>query len=69
VTVGDGAVVEGSVCFDGARIAPGSEVRSSIVGRDARIETGAIVTDLSLVGDGAVVPAGAHLSAARVPAP
>jgi len=67
VTIGEGAVVEGSVCFDGARIGAGSEVRSSIVGRHAIIEAGAAVTDLSLVGDGAVVPAGSRLSGGRVP--
>ncbi len=68
VTVGEGAVVAGSVCFDGAFIARGSEVRRSVVGRGARIEEGAVVTDLSLVGDGAVVPAGTRLSAGRAPA-
>ena len=60
MTVGDGAVVEGSVCFDGATIGPHAQVRSSIIGRHARVESGAAVTELSLVGDGAVVPAGAR---------
>jgi mannose-1-phosphate guanylyltransferase len=67
VTVGEGAVVERSVCFDGATIGPGSEVRSSVIGRGARVEAGAVVTDLSLVGDDAVVPAGSRLSAGRIP--
>jgi mannose-1-phosphate guanylyltransferase len=65
VTVGRGAVVEGSVCFEGARIARDSHVRASIVGRDALIESGAVVADLSLVGDRAIVPSGARLSAGR----
>jgi NDP-sugar pyrophosphorylase family protein len=56
------------VCFDGAVIAAGAHVQCSIVGRGARIEAGAVVTDLSVVGDAAVVPAGAHVAAGRVPA-
>jgi mannose-1-phosphate guanylyltransferase len=69
VTVGEGAVVQGSVCFDGAWIAPEAQVRESIVGRAARIGAGAVVTNLSLVGDRAVVPAGATLSAGRALVP
>ncbi len=69
VTVGAGAVVDHSVCFDGAMIEPGAEVRSSIIGRKARIGAGATVSDLSLVGDDAVVPAGTRLIGDRVPAP
>ena len=68
VKVGPGASVASSVCFDGAVIAADAQVRCSIVGRGARIEAGAVVTDLSVVGDAAVVPAGAHLSAGRVAA-
>jgi mannose-1-phosphate guanylyltransferase len=67
VTVGAGAVVERSVLFAGASVGPGAEVRSSILGRGARIEAGAAVTDLSVVGDEAVVPSGSRLSGARVP--
>jgi mannose-1-phosphate guanylyltransferase len=69
VEVGSGAVIESSVCFDGVAIEAGAEVRSSIIGLGARIGTGAVVTDLSVVGDGVVVPAGARLKADRVPAP
>jgi mannose-1-phosphate guanylyltransferase len=69
VTVGPGAAVKNSVCFDGAAIEAGAEVRSSIVGRGARIGTGAVVADLSVVGDGVVVPPGARLRADRLPAP
>ena len=67
VTVGESAVVERSVLFTGASVGPGAQVRSSIVGRGARIEAGAAVTDLSVVGDAAVVPPGSHLSGARLP--
>jgi mannose-1-phosphate guanylyltransferase len=69
VTVGPGAVVENSVCFDGATIEAEAEVRSSIVGQRARIGTGAVVTDLSVIGDGVVVRPGAHLRGDRLPAP
>jgi mannose-1-phosphate guanylyltransferase len=69
VKVGPGAVVENSVCFDGAAIEADAEVRSSIVGRQARVGTGAVLTDLSVVGDTVVVPPGARLRADRVPAP
>jgi acetyltransferase-like isoleucine patch superfamily enzyme len=57
------------VCFDGAAIGAGAEVRSSICGRAARIEAGAVLTALSMVGDAAVVPAGARLCGDRLPAP
>jgi mannose-1-phosphate guanylyltransferase len=67
VTVGEGAVVEQSVLFAGASVGPGAEVRSSIVGRGARVEADAVVTDLSVVGDDAVVPPGSRLSGARIP--
>ncbi|HEY3810777.1 MAG TPA: NDP-sugar synthase [Acidimicrobiales bacterium] len=67
VRVGDGAVVEASVCFDEVDIAPGAQVRASIIGRGARIERDAVISDLSVVGDGAVVPAGARLAGDRHP--
>jgi mannose-1-phosphate guanylyltransferase len=65
VSVADGAIVDRSVCFAGARIEANAQVRSSIVGRDATVGAGAVVTDLTLVADRAVVPAGARLSADR----
>lgn len=67
VSVGAGAIVEGSVLFSGVTVGPGAEVRSSIVGRGARIEAGAVVTDLSVVGDHTVVPPGSRLSGDRLP--
>jgi mannose-1-phosphate guanylyltransferase len=69
VTVGPDVVIERSVCFDQVAIGAGAEVRSSIIGRGARIGTGAVVTDLSVVGDAVVVPPGARLRAERRPAP
>jgi mannose-1-phosphate guanylyltransferase len=67
VSISAGALIDGSVLFPGVRVGPGAEVRSSIVGRGAHIEAGAVVTDLSVVGDGTVVPPGSRLSGARVP--
>jgi mannose-1-phosphate guanylyltransferase len=67
VTIAGGARVEGSVIFDGASIGPEAVVRDSILGRGARVEAGASVADLSVIGDGAVVPAGAKLSGGRLP--
>jgi mannose-1-phosphate guanylyltransferase len=67
VSIGAGAVIDGSVLLADVTVGPGAEVRSSIVGRGARIEAGAVVSDLSVVGDDAVVPSGSRLSGARVP--
>jgi mannose-1-phosphate guanylyltransferase len=67
VSVGVGAIIDRSVLFPGVTVGPGAQVRSSIVGRGARIEAGAVVTDLSVVGDGSVVPPGSRLSGAQVP--
>jgi mannose-1-phosphate guanylyltransferase len=65
--VGAGAIVDGSVLFPGVTVGPGAEVWSSIVGRQARIEAGAVVSDLSVVGDHTVVPPGSRLSGVRLP--
>lgn len=69
VTVLDGAVVERSVVMDGAVIGAGAIVADSIVGPGARVGDKAKVTNLSVLGDGFVVEAGAELSEARLPAP
>lgn len=66
--VHDGATIIDSVLFDGAVVCSGATVRSSIIGRGARVEEGADVADLSVVGDGEVVPAGRVLRGAKVPA-
>ena len=67
VKIGAGAVVSGSVLFDGSQVGPGAEVRSSIMGLGARAEKDAVVADLSVVGDEAVVPAGEQVLGGRVP--
>ena len=46
----------------------GAQVRSSIIGRGARVGANAVVADLSVVGDEAAVPPGATLSGQRFPA-
>jgi mannose-1-phosphate guanylyltransferase len=67
VSVGDGARIDGSVIFDDVAVGAGAVVRNSIVGRGARVEAGASVADLSVIGDGEVVIAGAQLSGIRLP--
>ena len=59
--VESGAVVSGSVIFDGARIGPGAIVRDSIVGKGATIAGGAAL-DGVVIGDQAYVGAGNELS-------
>jgi len=66
-TVADGARVERSVVLAGARVEERAVVEDSIIGRDAVIGEGACVRELTVVGDGEVVPAGAELCGARVP--
>jgi mannose-1-phosphate guanylyltransferase len=66
-TVADGARVERSVVLAGARVEERAVVEDSIVGRDAIVGEGACLRDVTVIGDGVTVPAGAHLSAARVP--
>ncbi len=56
--VGEGAVVEGSILFDGACIEPGAVVRGSIIGPHARVGENAIVRGLSVLGAGCVVGEG-----------
>lgn len=48
--VGAGAIVEGSVLFDGASVGPGAVVRRSVVGFGAQIGAGAVVED-AVIGD------------------
>lgn len=66
VVVGADAVVDGSVVFDGARIAAGAVVRRSVVGAGASIGEGTVIED-SVIGDRATLGAGIELKAgARV---
>jgi mannose-1-phosphate guanylyltransferase len=59
-SVAAGAVVDGSVLFDGASIAAGAVVRRSIIGAGAVIGAGTVVED-SVIGDAAVLGAGVEL--------
>ena len=68
-TVETEALVEQSVMLPGARIAAGAVVRGSIVGRGAVVGAGAVVEQTSVLGDDALVEAGARLRGARVPEP
>ncbi|HVF03299.1 MAG TPA: NDP-sugar synthase [Frankiaceae bacterium] len=66
VTVGAGAVVEGSVLFDGAVVAPRAVVTGSVLGRGASVGEGSVL-DGVVVGDGARIGARNELVAgARV---
>jgi mannose-1-phosphate guanylyltransferase len=64
-----GAEVHGSVLFPGAVVRSGAVVRDSIIGPRAVVGVGARVEAGSVIGDDVEVPAGDHLSAARVPEP
>jgi mannose-1-phosphate guanylyltransferase len=67
VVVEDHALVEDSVVLPGARIGRGAVVRGSILGRDVVVGKGARVENLSVLGDGLRVAAGAHLNGVRQP--
>jgi mannose-1-phosphate guanylyltransferase len=56
--IGQGAVVEGSILFDGAEIEADAVVRGSIIGPQARVGQEAIVRGLSVLGAGCVVGEG-----------
>ena len=62
--VGAGAVVDGSILFDGARIEPGAVVRRSVVGRNAVVGERVVVED-AVLGDGCRI--GASIVALRPP--
>jgi mannose-1-phosphate guanylyltransferase len=68
VTFGSGSVVESSVLMDGVVVGEGSQVRRSLVGPGATIGARSTVESLSVIGDGFVVPAAAHLIDQRAPA-
>jgi mannose-1-phosphate guanylyltransferase len=58
--VGAGALVSGSVLFDGTSVGAGAVVERSVLGAGVRVEAGAVVSD-SVIGDGAVVGARCEL--------
>ena len=64
--VADGASVRESVLMEASRVDRGAVVVRSIVGRAARVGAEARVSELSVLGAGAEVEAGAVLSGARV---
>jgi len=69
VVVGEGARVVRSVLLEGARVEAGARVVDSVVGAAAVVGPGAVVEDVSVIGPGASVPAGARLAGARVGSP
>jgi mannose-1-phosphate guanylyltransferase len=56
--IGEGAVVEGSILFDGAEVEADAVVRGSIIGPGARVGQEAIVRGLSVLGAHCVVGEG-----------
>jgi mannose-1-phosphate guanylyltransferase len=56
--VGEGAVVEGSILFDGVEVEADAVVRGSIIGPGARVGQEAIVRGLSVLGAGCVIGEG-----------
>jgi mannose-1-phosphate guanylyltransferase len=67
--VAAGAVVRDSVLLPGAVVEEDASVQGSIVGPGAVVGRGAVLRELTVVGGGEHVPAGAELVAAQVPAP
>ena len=63
-----GARVEGSVLLPGAKVEEDAVVVGSILGRHSVVSGGSRLAPVTVVGDGVVVPAGARLTDARVPA-
>lgn len=63
------AVVESSVLLAGAVVESGAVVRRSMVGAGAVVGAGARLDEMTVLGDGVVVAAGATLVGVRVPDP
>lgn len=68
VKVEKGAVVYQAVLLEGAHVQVGACVKRSVLGREVVVGPGAVVDDLSVLGDGWVVAAGDVLTGARLPA-
>ncbi|MGH9036092.1 MAG: sugar phosphate nucleotidyltransferase [Acidimicrobiia bacterium] len=68
VEIGEGARVVRSVLLEGVRVAAGAVVVDSVVGAEAVVGPGSVVEDVSVIGPGAQVPAGARLAGARLAA-
>ena len=73
-TLGDGAGVESGAAVTassihaGVVVGEGAVVEDSIVGARARVGAGAQLEAETIIGEGAVVPPGAHLTGGRLPA-
>jgi len=65
VTIGDEAVVTDSVVLGGSEVGTRAEIRDSIIGRNVIIGAGAMVEELSVLGDDVRVEPGRVLSGAR----
>jgi mannose-1-phosphate guanylyltransferase len=74
-TIGPGAVVDTgarvrrSVLLAGARVSEQAETVDSVLGPAAVLEPEVIATDRTVVGEGAVVSAGARVAGARIHVP
>jgi len=68
VRVEEGAHVRDALVLEGGRVRAGAMVRNSVLGPNVIVGLGAVVDDLSVLGDGWEVAAGAVLSGARLPA-
>jgi mannose-1-phosphate guanylyltransferase len=68
VQVEEGAHVRDAVVLEGGHVRAGATVRYSVLGPNVVVGLGAVVDDLSVLGDGWEVAAGAVLSGARLPA-
>jgi mannose-1-phosphate guanylyltransferase len=66
-TVAPGARVVDAVVLPGASIGPGASVERSVVGSRATVGEGASLSELCVVGDGALVAAGEELAGVRRP--
>ena len=67
--IGDGATVVESVLLPGAVVGPRARICRSVVGAGAEVGADAVLEELTVVGDGVSVPAGAVLAGVRVPEP
>ncbi len=68
VRVEEGAHVRDALLLEGGHVLAGAMVRNSVLGPNVIVGLGAVVDDLSVLGDGWEVAAGAVLSGARLPA-
>jgi mannose-1-phosphate guanylyltransferase len=62
-----GAEVQDSVVLAAAEIGADAVLRDAIIGAGACVGAGAVVDDGTVLGDGVEVPAGARLTATRIP--